>query len=133
VQSGPGPFHGLASNIIDVASIPWVPTKYPGIEIKLLLRDEARGLLTALFKWSPGSVLPLHEHVDVEQTFVLEGSLEDDQGEVTAGNYVSRPPGSRHVARSPNGAVVLSFFLKPNVFFGPSGERETFEAKRSAS
>ena len=37
-------------------------------------------------------------------------------GEVTAGNYVWRPKGNRHLARSPHGALVLSFFLKPNKF-----------------
>jgi hypothetical protein len=34
---------------------------------------------------------------------------------------VWRPAGNRHLARSPNGALVLSFFLKPNRFLaGPS-------------
>jgi len=54
--------------------------------------------------------------MEVEQTFVLEGSLVDEEGEVTAGNYVWRPKGNRHIARSPNGALVLSMFLKPNIF-----------------
>ena len=126
----PASLTGLASNIVDVASLPWVPSKYPGIEIKVLLEDQASGLLTALFKWGPGAELPLHEHVEVEQTFVLEGSFEDDEGVVTAGNYVSRPPGSRHKARSRTGALMLAFFLKPNVFFGPNGERETFATMR---
>ena len=63
-----------------------------------------------------GAELSLHEHVEIEQTFVLEGSLVDDEGEVRAGNYVWRPKGNRHIARSPNGALVLSMFLKPNIF-----------------
>ena len=132
-QPSHGPLKGLTSTLVDVASLAWMPTKYPGIDIKVLLKDEASGLLTALFKWAPGAELPLHEHVEVEQTFVLEGSLEDHEGVVTAGNYVSRPPGSRHVARSRTGALILAFFLKPNVFFGPNGERESFDAKRSAA
>lgn len=98
-------------------TIPWEPTPYAGVEWKVLMRDEDSGLLTALFKWAPGSELPLHEHVEIEQTFVLEGSIEDEEGEVTAGNYVWRPAGSRHVARSRNGALILGFFLKPNKFF----------------
>ena len=72
--------------------------------------------LTALFRWQPGSELALHEHVEIEQTFVLQGSLVDDEGEVRAGNYVWRPKGNRHIARSPDGALVLSMFLKPNIF-----------------
>ena len=107
----------LASRYVDVESMPWEPTPYPGVEWKVLLRDEETGLLTALFKWAPGSELPLHEHVEIEQTFVLEGSIEDEEGEVTAGNFVWRPPGSRHVARSRNGALLLGTFLRPNKFF----------------
>jgi anti-sigma factor ChrR (cupin superfamily) len=90
--------------------------------MKVLLEDKDAGLLTALFRWQPGSELTLHEHVEVEQTFVLEGSLVDDEGEVTAGNYVWRPKGNRHIAKSPNGALVLSIFLKPNIFLGGANE-----------
>ena len=106
----------LASRYVDVSKLPWKPTPCPGIEMKVLLEDKDTGLLTALFRWQPGSELTLHEHVEVEQTFVLEGSLIDDEGEVTAGNYVWRPKGNRHIAKSPNGALVLSIFLKPNIF-----------------
>jgi anti-sigma factor ChrR (cupin superfamily) len=112
----------LASRYVDVAGLPWKPTPCAGIEMKVLLEDKETGLLTALFRWQPGSELALHEHVEVEQTFVLEGSLEDDEGEVTAGNYVWRPKGNRHIAKSPNGALVLSIFLKPNIFLTGASE-----------
>ena len=112
----------LASRYVDVGSLPWKPTPCAGIDMKVLLEDKETGLLTALFRWQPGSELALHEHVEVEQTFVLEGSIEDDEGEVTAGNYVWRPKGNRHIAKSPNGALVLSIFLKPNIFL--TGENE---------
>jgi len=112
----------LASRYVDVGSLPWKPTPCPGIDMKVLLEDKDTGLLTALFRWQPGSELALHEHVEVEQTFVLEGSLVDDEGEVTAGNYVWRPKGNRHIAKSPHGALVLSVFLKPNIFLQGSGE-----------
>jgi hypothetical protein len=79
--------------------------------MKILLEEPETGLMTALFRWQPGAELALHEHVEIEQTFVIEGSLVDDEGEVTAGNYVWRPKGNRHIARSPNGALVLSMFL----------------------
>jgi anti-sigma factor ChrR (cupin superfamily) len=106
----------LASRYVDVADLPWKPTPCAGIEMKVLVEDTATGLMTALFRWQPGAELTLHEHVEIEQTFVLEGSLADEEGEVTAGNYVWRPKGNRHSARSPNGALVLSMFLKPNIF-----------------
>ena len=106
----------LASRYVQVDDLPWKPTPCAGIDMKVLVEDKDSGLLTALFRWQPGSELSLHEHVEVEQTFVLEGSLIDDEGEVTAGNYVWRPKGNRHIAKSPNGALVLSIFLKPNIF-----------------
>lgn len=112
----------LASRYVQVDELPWKPTPCPGIEMKVLLEDKETGLLTALFRWQPGSELTLHEHVEVEQTFVLQGSLVDDEGEVTAGNYVWRPKGNRHIAKSPNGALVLSVFLKPNTFLGGAAE-----------
>ena len=116
-----------ASRYVDVASLPWKPTPTPGIEMKVLMQDDATGLLTALFRWQPGTQLPLHEHVEVEQTYVLEGSIVDDEGEVREGDFVWRPKGNRHLARSPGGALVLSFFLKPNRFL--EGEHAGRELK----
>jgi anti-sigma factor ChrR (cupin superfamily) len=107
----------LASRAVDVAHVPWTPTRWPGIHLKVLMEDKETGLLTALTKFDKGAVLPDHEHVDIEQSYVLEGSLVDGDGAVTAGNYVWRPGGSRHTAHSPDGCIVLSFFLKPNKFF----------------
>ena len=112
----------LASRYVDVDRLPWKPTPCSGIDMKILLEDKQSGLMTALFRWQAGAELALHEHVEVEQTFVLQGSLVDEEGEVTAGNYVWRPKGNRHIARSPHGALVLSMFLKPNIFLDGSAE-----------
>ena len=107
----------LDSRYVNVADLPWKPTRTKGIDIKILMEELETGLLTALFRWAPGSELPLHEHTAVEQTYVLEGSVVDEEGEALSGDYVWRPKGSRHIARSPNGALILAFFLKPNNFF----------------
>jgi anti-sigma factor ChrR (cupin superfamily) len=110
----------LASRYVDVEALPWKPTPTPGVDMKILMQDKDTGLLTALFRWAPGTSLDLHEHVEVEQTWVISGAIVDDEGEVREGNFVWRPAGNRHVARSPNGALVLSFFLRPNRFLaGP--------------
>jgi anti-sigma factor ChrR (cupin superfamily) len=106
----------LDSRYVDVAHLPWRPTQVKGIDIKILLQDKSTGLMTALFRWAPGARLPLHEHVEIEQTYVLEGSILDDEGEVTAGNFVWRPKGNRHYAVSPKGALLLAMFLRPNIF-----------------
>ena len=117
----------LDSRYVHVDQLPWKPTPTPGIDMKILMQDDASGLLTALFRWQPGTQLPLHEHVEVEQTYVLSGSIVDDEGEVREGDYVWRPRGNRHLARSPKGALVLSFFLKPNKFL--EGEHAGKELK----
>ncbi len=117
----------LASRFVDVDSLPWKPTQCEGVEMKILLEDPETGLMTALFRWQPGAKLPLHEHIEIEQTYVLEGSILDDEGEVTAGNYVWRPAGNRHEAVAPNGALVLGMFLKPNRFL--DGDLEGQELK----
>ena len=108
----------LASRFLDVASLAWQQTRYEGIEAKTLLADPATGLLTTLMKMEAGARLPDHEHVDVEQTWVIEGSLECAEGQCTAGNFVWRPAGSRHEAwAGVNGALLLGMFQMPNRFF----------------
>lgn len=107
----------MSSRYVTVDDIPWQETKFKGIWIKVLMEDPDTGLQTVLTKMEPGSVLTDHQHVAVEQSWVLEGSLVDHEGEVTAGNYVWRPAGSRHVAHAPNGALVLGFFSNPTISF----------------
>jgi anti-sigma factor ChrR (cupin superfamily) len=107
----------LSSRYIDVETLPWKPTPYKGVDIKILMEDPETGLMTSLTRFAPGAELPMHEHVELEQSWVLEGRLIDHEGEVSAGQYVWRPKGSKHVARAPEGCLVLGFFLKPNKFF----------------
>ena len=107
----------LSSRYIDVDTLPWKPTPYKGVDIKILMEDLETGIMTSLTRFAPGAELPMHEHVELEQSWVLEGRLIDHEGEVTAGQYVWRPKGSKHVARAPEGCLVLGFFLKPNKFF----------------
>jgi anti-sigma factor ChrR (cupin superfamily) len=106
------------SNLVDVKNMPWSPAPFPGVQIKVLFNDPATGMSTVMVKIEPGAKIPLHEHTGIEQAFVLEGSIVDHDGEVTAGNYTWRTAGSKHVNTAPNGAVVLGFFTRPNSFYG---------------
>ena len=112
-----GELKARSSRYVDMDALPWRPTSFPGIEIKVLLEDRDTGLMTSLTRMAPGAVLPLHEHTDIEQTYVIEGRLVDEEGEVRAGEYVWRPAGSVHVATAPEGALLLGMFLRPNRFF----------------
>lgn len=106
----------VGSHFVDVEGLDWRPTPFPGVEIKRLFEDPASGAFTALFRMAPGAVLPLHRHPDVEQTFVLEGSLVDGAGACTAGNFVWREPDSVHTAHSPEGCLAIGIFRTPNEF-----------------
>ncbi|OVZ55452.1 hypothetical protein CDO44_24925 [Pigmentiphaga sp. NML080357] len=108
----------LQSRYVDAAAMPWQPTEFPGIDMKILYADADTGMSTILFRMAPGAVVPLHEHTAVEQTYVLSGRLVDDEGEAGEGGFVWRPGGNVHIARAPEGAVFLSVFMKPNRFFG---------------
>jgi len=106
--------------------MPWQDTRFPGCKIKSLMFDAKSGLATMLFKMEPGAEIPDHEHVLIEQTYVLEGSLVDKEGpdagiEVKAGEFVWRPAGSRHSAWSPNGGTFVAIFQIPNKFYEKDG------------
>ncbi len=114
------------SHIVRPAEMQWQKTRFPGCEAKTLLFDKSTGLVTALMRFAPGAVLPDHEHVRIEQTYVLEGRLVDKEGpaaglEVKQGEFVWREPGSRHVACCPDGGLMLAMFQIPNKFFEKDG------------
>jgi len=104
----------LASRFIDTETVPWIETS-PGNKMKVIYHDPVTDMLTILSKLEPGAGIPAHVHEDLEQTFVLEGSLVDTEGECTAGNFVIRPKGSHHAPTAPKGCTMLVFFLKPTV------------------
>ena len=70
----------LDSRYVDAANLPWRETRWPTIKAKVLMEDSERGIRTMLMYWEAGTEFPAHEHVDIEQTYVLEGSFEDSQG-----------------------------------------------------
>jgi anti-sigma factor ChrR (cupin superfamily) len=116
----------LRSHHLRPADMEWQKTRFPGCEVKPLLVDAKSGLATLLFKMAPGAVLPDHEHVLIEQTYVLEGSLADKEGpdagiEVGAGEFVWRSAGSRHTAWSPKGGTFIAIFQIPNKFYEADG------------
>ena len=111
----------LASSYIDIESLPWVDTG-PGNQMKVLMHDTETGMLTILSRLAPGASIPFHTHEDMEQTYILEGSLKDDEGECAAGNFVIRRKGSKHSPVAPNGCTMMVFFLKPT-----SALRKTLE------
>jgi anti-sigma factor ChrR (cupin superfamily) len=118
----------LASRFVDVERLPWEKTAYDGIEQRTLLVDAQSGLITALMRMAPGARLPDHEHVEIEQTYVLEGTLMCPEGQCRAGQFVWRPAGSRHEAwAGPEGGLFLAMFQIPNKFFQRDGRVTDFQ------
>jgi len=114
------------SHVVRPAQMEWKKTRFPGCEVKGLLFDKDSGLVTALMKFAPGAILPDHEHVKIEQTYVLEGKLVDREGPakdltVGPGEFVWREAGSRHVACTPEGGLMLAMFQVPNKFYEQDG------------
>ena len=114
----------LASRFVEVEKLPWEETTVDGVTTKTLLFEKSTGLLTVLMKMEPGAALPDHAHMQIEQTFVLEGHLVCGEGECKKGDYVWRPAGSRHKAWCPDGGVMLAIFQVPNKFFIDGDERD---------
>ena len=113
----------LASRFVKVAALPWEKTRHPGVETKALVADPQSGLLTVLTRMAPGARLPDHEHVRIEQTYVLEGALHCDEGVCQPGDFVWRPAGSRHEAwAGPGGCLALAMFQMPNRFYEKDGK-----------
>ena len=91
--------------------------------------------MTSMFQFAPGATLPDHEHVGIEQTYLLDGHLVDKEGpaagiEVKKGEFVWREPGSRHSAWSPKGGMTVAIMQVPNKFFD---DRRPRRPTRSAS
>jgi len=107
-----GSINPLASKYIDIAKTPWIETA-PGNKMKILYHDPKTEMLTIITQLAPGCGIPEHTHDDLEQTYVLEGSLVDAEGECTAGNFVIRAKGSRHAPTAPKGCTMLVFFNRP--------------------
>ena len=94
---------------LDVSAMTWNEA-VPGLRMKFLYKDNERKEAMVLVDAKPGAVIPEHVHGGVEWAYVLEGSMEDDEGIVTAGNFVYRPEGSRHSVRMPDGAKYIGLF-----------------------
>ncbi|HTK90963.1 MAG TPA: cupin domain-containing protein [Verrucomicrobiae bacterium] len=96
---------------VNTADVPWVE-RHRGVLWKVLWQDE-EGRKAILMRYEPGAVIARHRHLGDEQIWVLEGSVADDTGVCTAGNYARRPPGCVHSVKSETGALVLAVTSGP--------------------
>jgi len=90
---------------VEAADRPWIERR-PGVFWKVLWEEGDRR--TVLMRYTPGATIPRRRHLGEEQIYVLEGSIADDTGTCTSGNYARRPPGCVHSVTSREGALVLA-------------------------
>lgn len=95
---------------VDVAGRAWEERR-PGVFWKVLWEEADRKAV--LMRYTPGATIARHRHLGDEQIYVLEGSVADDTGVCTAGNYARRPPGCVHSVRSETGALVFAVTSGP--------------------
>ncbi len=78
----------------------WLPLSYR--------REDGRG--SYLMRMQPGAVTIAHTHPGFEDFLVLDGELIDADGTVlTAGDFVSYAPGTRHNSWTESGCTLVVF------------------------
>lgn len=79
----------------------------PGVFIKHLFTDKARGTMTALYKLLPGGRLPRHGHSGAEECLVVEGDFHANNEVYGPGDYRCALPGSIDADLYTEGGAVL--------------------------
>jgi len=80
----------------------------PGVQVKSLFLDPNSGIATSLVRMLPGTSLPVHKHIGVEQVFVLEGDCNVDGQNLGPGDYHRADKDSIHEStHTVNGTMFL--------------------------
>ena len=66
----------------------------PGIECKILARDEQNHRVSMLVRLAPGGEYPPHTHAGVEELHLLDGELWIDDRKLFPGDYNRAEPGT---------------------------------------
>ena len=104
------------STYVKPQQLEWKKTEFDKVCLKVLDEEKEKGESTVLIKLEPGATLPYHRHPELEQAYVIEGSMYDHDGTCSAGEYVWRKAGSLHENHSDTGAVLLAVYRKQNIF-----------------
>src|SRR5262249_2435519 len=86
----------LVSSAIDVASLTWEPSEYPGVSFHWLRQDELTGTITAFAKIAPGCIYAAHRHRGGADCLVLRGRFRRRRGEYQPRGFRSCEPRSAH-------------------------------------
>jgi anti-sigma factor ChrR (cupin superfamily) len=74
----------------------WLPHPVPGIRMKVLALNQARGYATLLLDVAPGTRFPPHHHGGAEECYVVSGSLFTCGRRLEAGDFVHADEDTDH-------------------------------------
>lgn len=84
----------------------------PGVDLKMLVGADGRSM--ALFKFAPGYVGTVHEHVEAEFSYILEGELISTGVTMKTGGAYAAESGTTHDEfRTDTGCTLVSVFATP--------------------
>lgn len=79
-----------------------------GIQIKFLFKDPINKTVTTLMRLRPGSIIPRHKHIGIEQCYVIEGDMVLGDKQYNAGDYFCAMPDTIHEPiTTVNGGMIL--------------------------
>jgi anti-sigma factor ChrR (cupin superfamily) len=90
----------------------WTALDFPGVEVKVLHKDEVSGATTVLTRLAPAAIIPRHWHTVADETvYVLEGDFVEDDETYGPGSFFAGKAKTAHGPhRSKKGCVVLTQF-----------------------
>lgn len=78
-----------------------------GVRLKKLHVDQTTGIATSLVRMLPGTALPVHQHLGVEQFFVIEGDCNVAGQKLEPGDYHRAEAGSTHETTYTTGGTLF--------------------------
>jgi anti-sigma factor ChrR (cupin superfamily) len=99
---------------LDLDSIPFKETSYPGVSIHFYYSDRRTGHAAVMVRMEPGASYPRHRHNGPEELLILQGGFRDEHGEYYAGEFCRFEDGSTHhpiaLEEEPDGGRACIFF-----------------------
>ena len=92
--------------VVDTNALPWEPAGAPGVWRKRLYRQEGFSDETSLERFDAGARAGVEHYPHGAELYVLDGTLEDDEGSYAAGCWLRLPAGASHRPRSTHGCTV---------------------------
>jgi hypothetical protein len=109
-------------HVFDAGAMPWQDTANPGLKLKPVRNDDARGEFLGLVYFAPFVRTALHQHRAVATSFVVDGGLTDYHGSLTLHQVGINVCGSTHDAISYESTVLVSRLEGPVLYPPRDGE-----------